>query len=90
MIGPSKSLRGKYLDYVSSVWNRYDIMIYSLFIASFVMKNFAYTFEYSRIVFAINCGLFYGRIFRFYHASEAMGPKLVIFHRMASFEICVS
>ena len=53
-----------------------------MFVASIIMKNFEYTFEYSRIMFAINCAMFYVRIFRLYHASEALGPKLVILHRM--------
>ena len=38
--------------------------------------------QVARVLFAINCALFYMRIFRIYHASKNLGPKLVIFHRM--------
>ena len=39
-------------------------------------------FQVSRIFLAVNCFFFYLRLFRIYHASWRLGPKLVIFHKM--------
>merc|ERR1719362_337708 len=30
----------------------------------------------------VNCAIYYVRVFRIYHASRSLGPKLVIFQRM--------
>ena len=79
---PSRSLRGKLADYRTSVWNTFDVMMYTLTIAGIALKNFRSTFMASRIMFAFNCAFFYVRVFRIYHANRNLGPKLVIFHRM--------
>ena len=50
--------------------------------AGFVLKNWEETFGVSRVMFAINLFLLYMRILRMYHASLALGPKLVIMQRM--------
>ena len=81
-IEPSSTLRGKLSDYWSSVWNRLDNIMYFLTILTVVMKNFQQTFSAARILFALNAAFFYVRLFRMYHASRNLGPKLVIFHRM--------
>ena len=82
LIAPSKSVSGKIRDYFSSIYNKLDVVIYSLLGASVVMKNFYYTFEYSRILFCVNGFLLYLRSFRLFHASDRLGPKLVILTHM--------
>ena len=82
MIAPSKSVSGKIRDYFSSIYNKADVVIYSLLAASVVMKNFYYTFEYSRILFCVNGFFLYLRSLRLFHASAHLGPKLVILTHM--------
>ena len=78
--GVFKKLRG----HLSNVWNKFDFIISFIGIVGFILKNFKQTFQVSRIFFAINCSLLYCRLFRVYHASWRLGPKLVVFHRMIS------
>ena len=40
MVEPSRSLRGKFADYRTSVWNTFDVMMYVLTITGIILKNF--------------------------------------------------
>ena len=82
IIQPSSTVLRKMKDHVTSVWNKFDILLYSLAAVSFFMKNFAATFALSRVIFAFNAAVLYLRLFRVYHASWSLGPKVVVFHRM--------
>ena len=64
------------------VWNKLDFLIYLIALVGFILKNISSTFQVARTLFAINAALLYIRLFRVYHASLQLGPKLVIFHRM--------
>ena len=79
---PAKTITAKLRDHLSSVWNKLDFLIYLIAIVGFIFKNIPGTFQVSRSLFAVNAALLYSRIFRVYHASLKLGPKLVIFHRM--------
>ena len=79
---PSSVLARKFRDHLSSVWNKLDFIIYIFAIVGFILKNSQATFQVARIFFAVNAALLYCRLFRVYHASWSLGPKLVIFHRM--------
>ena len=81
-IEPSNTFRGKLSDYWNSVWNRFDNIMFLMTILVVVLRNFRATFAAARILFALNAAFFYTRLFRIYHASRNLGPKLVIFHRM--------
>ena len=78
LITPSKSVSGKIRDFFSNIYNKVDFVIYFLLGTSIVMKNFYYTFEYSRIIFCVNGFLLYIRSMRLFHANAKLGPKLVI------------
>ena len=82
---PSHTLKGKWNSYISNVWNKVDVVFIILVFVAFFLRNFRYTFWNSRIVFAFTCGIYYLRIFRTYHASQRLGPKLVIFQKMVRF-----
>ena len=82
IIEPSKSAHGKLRDYVNSVWNKFDITMYLLAILAFILRNFYETFWLGRILMVFNGQLFFFRVFRVYHASWKLGPKLIIIHRM--------
>ena len=79
---PSSVLVRKVRDHISSVWNKLDFIIHILAVIGFILKNFASTFQVSRVMFAINSALLYIRLLRVYHVNWNLGPKLVIFHRM--------
>ena len=79
---PAKHWKTKVKDHLSSVWNKLDFIIYLIAIVGFIFKNIPGTFQVSRTFFAVNAALLYSRLFRVYHASLKLGPKLVIFHRM--------
>ena len=79
---PSHTLKGKWNSYISNMWNKIDVFFVCMAFLAFFLRHFWYTFWYSRIVFAFNCGVYYLRIFRTYHASQRLGPKLVIFQKM--------
>ena len=79
---PSHTLKGKWNSYISNIWNKIDVFFVILAFVAFFLRHFRATYWYSRIVFAFNCGVYYLRIFRTYHASQRLGPKLVIFQKM--------
>ena len=79
---PSRTLKGKCKDYIRSIWNRWDCLCLTISIISFVMRNFKITFWLSRVLMAYNCAFYYVRMFRIFHASTNLGPKLVVFHKM--------
>ena len=79
---PSKTLKGKWKDYIRSIWNRWDCLCLTLSLIAFILRNFEVTFWISRALMALNCALYYVRVFRIYHASQNLGPKLVVFHKM--------
>ena len=81
---PSKRLKGKFDDYIYSVWNKFDLALAFMAILGFILRQNRDTFWYARITFAVNCAFYYLRVFRIYHASQSLGPKLVIFHKMVS------
>ncbi|XP_069954618.1 transient receptor potential cation channel subfamily M member-like 2 [Cherax quadricarinatus] len=81
---PSLSLRGKINDWVSSVWNRFDMVSLLLTCMALGLRLHRQTFTWGRIAYAINTTVFYCRLFRIYHVSYHLGPKLVIFYRMIS------
>ena len=81
---PSKRLKGKFDDYIYSVWNKFDLTLAFMAILGFILRQNRDTFWYARITFAVNCAFYYLRVFRIYHASKSLGPKLVIFHKMVS------
>ena len=84
---PSKRLKGKFRDYWSSIWNKFDTVFCMNAIIAFVLRQFRVTFWSSRIIMVVNCAIYYVRVFRIYHASRSLGPKLVIFQRMVSFHL---
>ena len=45
MTEPSRTLMGKLSDYSTTVWNQFDIIVYSLTIFGIILKNFKPTFE---------------------------------------------
>ncbi len=83
---PSKKFKGKLKDYFSSQWNKLDTVFSILALFVFVLRQFPQTFWYARIILAVNCAIYYVRVFRIYHASKNLGPKLVIFTRMVKAE----
>ena len=80
----SSVLRRKVRDHLSSVWNKFDFIIYITAILGFILKcvHSQVTFQVSRVLFAINAAMMYIRLFRIYHVNWNLGPKLVIIHRM--------
>ena len=80
--GPGNNLKSKLRIHLCCVWNRLDLIIYIFAVAGFAFKNWEETFGVSRVLFAVNLFLLYMRILRMYHASLALGPKLVIMQRM--------
>ena len=74
----------KVRDHLSSVWNKFDFIIYLTAILGFILKcaHSQVSFQVSRVLFAINAAMMYIRLFRIYHVNWNLGPKLVIFHRM--------
>ena len=79
---PSKRMKGKLRDYWSSIWNKFDVVFCTNAIIAFILRQFKETFWTSRILMACNCAIYYVSVFRIYHASRSLGPKLVIFQRM--------
>nr|XP_045593116.1 transient receptor potential cation channel subfamily M member-like 2 [Procambarus clarkii] len=80
----SLTVRGKISDWMGSVWNRFDMVSMLLGTLALVLRLFRETFKWGRIAYAINTTVFYCRLFRIYHVSYHLGPKLVIFYRMIS------
>ena len=72
----------KLKNHLETFWNKLDLAIYIIFIASYVLKIFLATFMVARVLFAINGFLLYVRLLRVYHTSFSLGPKLIIFQKM--------
>ena len=77
----------EFRDYWSSIWNKFDTIFCLNAIIAFILRQFKLTFWTSRVLMIVNCAIYYIRVFRIYHASRNLGPKLVIFQRMVSLGI---
>lgn len=75
-------IRNKLLVHWNSIWNKFDICLLMFSLFNFILKNFESTFWLSRILFACNSIPVFFQLFRFYHASIKLGPKLVILKDM--------
>ena len=51
LIEPSKSAHGKLRDYVNSVWNKFDMIVYVVAISAFILRNFYGTFWVRKLKF---------------------------------------
>ena len=76
------TMKGKYRDWSGSVWNKFDILSFLIALIGFGFRCFPQTFHWGRIVYAVNSNVHFLRIFRIYHVSYSLGPKLVILNRM--------
>ncbi|XP_046584536.1 transient receptor potential cation channel subfamily M member 2-like [Haliotis rubra] len=83
-IRDQRSFRYKIQNWFSNVWNRFDLLIYTLFIISIVLRYNLFTsnFIWARMSYSITLAFYYLRFMQFFFAAKNMGPKVIMIRKM--------
>ncbi|XP_076450410.1 transient receptor potential cation channel subfamily M member-like 2 [Babylonia areolata] len=78
------SLKYKVRSWLSNVWNRFDAMMYLLFILSIVLRYQlpASNFVGARVTYSITLAMFVLRYMQYFYVEKNMGPKVIMIRRM--------
>ncbi|XP_076456247.1 transient receptor potential cation channel subfamily M member-like 2 isoform X2 [Babylonia areolata] len=78
------SISSKVTTYVTDSWNLLDIITIGLFVVGMVLRFIPNdtSFEWARVVLAINLVSFFFRILHIFSVNKELGPKLVMIRRM--------
>ncbi|ESO89164.1 hypothetical protein LOTGIDRAFT_229069 [Lottia gigantea] len=74
----------KLRNWFESVWNRFDLAMYMLFLISVVLRYtiFNTDFLWARISYSITLAMFYLRLMQSFFISKNMGPKVIMIEKM--------
>ncbi|XP_048256759.1 transient receptor potential cation channel subfamily M member 2-like isoform X1 [Haliotis rufescens] len=83
-IRDQRSVRYKIQNWFSNIWNRFDLLIYTLFIISIVLRYnlFTSSFVWARMSYSITLAFYYLRFMQFFFAAKNMGPKVIMIRKM--------
>ena len=78
------SVLSKFENYFGDMWNRFDFVVYLLFITSIILRLLldSEQFVWARMVYTVDLMLFFVRFLQFFFASKIIGPKVIIIRGM--------
>jgi len=80
------TLKLKFLDYFTNVWNQFDLFVYTLLAISVILR-YSLTgdeFVWARMFYVSTLALFYLRFLQMFYISKNIGPKVIMIRRMVS------
>lgn len=80
------TLKLKFLDYFTNVWNQFDLFVYTLLAISVILR-YCLTgdeFVWARMFYVSTLALFYLRFLQMFYVSKKIGPKVIMIRRMVS------
>lgn len=79
-----KSLGHKISSWFQSIWNRFDLMMYLLFIVSIILRCTLgeSNFVWARNFYSCTVACFYLRLMHSFYVSKNVGPKIIMIKKM--------
>ncbi|KAL5018957.1 hypothetical protein ScPMuIL_004679 [Solemya velum] len=78
------SLKHKLQNWMSGIWNRFDLVIYLCFILAVVLRFTLYgeNFVYARLAYSLTIGIQCSRFMRNFFVAKNVGPKVIMIRNM--------
>ncbi|KAK3091596.1 hypothetical protein FSP39_021023 [Pinctada imbricata] len=79
-----QSIMYKLRNWFGSVWNRFDLIMYTLFLTSVILR-FALdesNFLWARIFYSVTLAMYFLRIMQYFYVEKNIGPKVIMISRM--------
>ena len=77
------SLRTKMRKYFFDFWNMIDLLCIALFFVALGLRSSESTFNVGRLLYAMDVGLWIGRIIHILYADHISGPYVVLIGKMS-------
>ena len=76
----------KVRNWFGSMWNRFDLAMYVIFIISVVLRYVlrGKSFVYARILYSVTLSMYYLRFMQTFFAEKNIGPKVIMIRNMVS------
>jgi transient receptor potential cation channel subfamily M protein 2 len=80
----SPTLFHKIAGYLASLWNIFDVFLFSLFISAVVLRWLLPTsqFDWARMAYSLDLSMFFIRFMQVFFVDKTMGPKVIIIRGM--------
>ena len=80
----AKSLQHKLSFYFSSVWNKFDAVVHSLFLISILLRFTVpdRDFVWPRMSYCLTLSMYYIRFMQAFYVQKNIGPKVIMVRRM--------
>ena len=80
----AKSLQHKLSFYFSSVWNKFDAIVHSLFLISILLRFTVpdRDFVWPRMAYCLTLSMYYIRFMQAFYVQKNIGPKVIMVRRM--------
>ncbi|XP_050394392.2 transient receptor potential cation channel subfamily M member 2 [Patella vulgata] len=74
----------KLRNWISSIWNRFDLAMYVMFLISVILRYTIFTSEFiwARMGYSITLAMFYLRLMQSFFVAKNMGPKVIMIEKM--------
>ena len=81
------SLLYKLRSWWASVWNKFDLIMYILFLCSVIMRYSLNEEEFiwARMTYSITLAMYIMRSMQFFFVEKNIGPKVIMIRRMVGF-----
>ncbi|KAL3875816.1 hypothetical protein ACJMK2_033731, partial [Sinanodonta woodiana] len=82
--GDQRSINFKIRSWFSSIWNRFDLMMYMLLIVSVITRYLLNEdqFTWARIIYSITLAVYYLRFMQAFFVEKNIGPKVIMIKNM--------
>ncbi|XP_051959196.1 transient receptor potential cation channel subfamily M member 4-like isoform X1 [Xyrauchen texanus] len=78
----SKTVGQRLMLYVQDVWNKFDVLAISLFIAGMFCRMFSWSFNMARGILCMDYMVFTLRLIHIFTIHKQLGPKIIILGKM--------
>ncbi|XP_016096270.1 transient receptor potential cation channel subfamily M member 4-like isoform X2 [Sinocyclocheilus grahami] len=78
----SKTFSQRLMLYVQDVWNKFDVLAISLFIAGLCCRMFSWSFNMGRGILCVDYMVFTLRLIHIFAIHRQLGPKIIILGKM--------
>ncbi|KAK3595122.1 hypothetical protein CHS0354_002375 [Potamilus streckersoni] len=82
--GDQRSIKFKIRSWFSSIWNRFDLLMYMLFLVSVITRYVLSEdlFTWARIIYSITLAVYYLRFMQAFFVEKNIGPKVIMIKNM--------
>jgi hypothetical protein len=86
MVQEPENIFAKITYYFDNMWAYFDLLLYTLFIISIILRCTLYgeDFMWARIVYCCTLGMFFIHFMYIFYVERNIGPKVIIIRLMVS------